>query len=1496
MIMDNKSTSKPLKILTEIAIAACLYYLTARLGFLIALPPGNVTALWPPSGLAILAILTSGTHTSLGIFIGSFVVNWQMMSGSAALTVAAAIAAGSTLQAWVIVYLLRRFVKTLPPETIQQTILAISLTVAGTLLAASVGVTSLSLAGIARWDNFSRLIITWWLGDLTGILVFAPTPFILWVIRRGRQVSEPFLWPLTCFIIGISLFTYLVTDNTERQKLISSLENDTHELAQALQTTINQEILSLTAIRAFYDSSETVTPQEFAIFTTPLLNSSPAAAGFEWIPRISLADRPAFEQAIRAQGYEDFSIYEKDAQGNHQPADSRAEYFPVTLIEPFAPNKAAFGFDLASNPTRLATITQARDSGKPAATASIHLVQDTGSQTGILIIMPVYRHGMPIDTIEERRANLIGLTLGVFRVNDLVNHALANMKAHNIEVYVYDINYPGAATFMSFHPSQSGEQTISTQPALSELEVGVFKTGALNVGGRTWLIVTRPGPGYNRSVESWIPWASLFMGVGVAGVFLAFVNHQQQVKEVLRKKDAEYSLVSENSKDITWILDVETMRFSYVSPPVGRMLGYSLQEMSQLTAADFLRAEDLPQIMAEISARTEAQKTHGHSEPYIGEIEQRRKDGTYITTEISAAIVTNAAGKFQAVGTTSDITERKHAALLQNTVYKIAESAQVAETLQKLYEQIHLEISRVMYAKNFYIALYDETSNLLNCVYSVDEKISSRDPNPPTRGLTAHVLRTGKSLLFHANQPIPEVELLGETCSVWLGVPLIAQNKTIGVMAVQHYNDDQAYTGHEQRILEFVSSQVATAIDRKRAEEMLRNSQASLEMAQAIAHLGNWEINIQTGSVSWSKEMFNLLRRDPALGTPSNAAFLESIHPDDQQIINEMGKRANETGQPATIEFRFNKDSEPTRYFQLTIYPIKNENGQTARISGTLLDITEIKTTQLELEQLNRDLEKRVEERTAEMRRSEATYRALFENSNDGIFLYSTSGQELSANQQAFNIIGYSQEEYKILTDTIQNPLIIQPEERDDSDARFEAVLRGEHVPLYERTITRKDGQKIDVEVNLSAVRDPNGNVILVQSVVRNITERKKAEEALRESRDKLRAANAALEKASRAKTEFLANMSHELRTPLNGILGLSEILLDSYRGPLNEAQRKYIINIDASGRHLLSLINDILDLSKVEAGKLELHLEKIDINEICMASLAFIKEPGHKKGIRIEFRPDKRLSNMMADPLRMKQMLVNLLSNAIKFTPSGGKISLEVHANLEQNHIEFSVSDTGVGISAEDLQRLFTPFTQIDSSLTRQHEGTGLGLVLVKNLAELHGGGISVTSAIGQGSRFTIFLPWLHNQYIQNMLVEIDPNSRDNYLTHNTPARPGTVLLVEDSETNIITINEYLERIGYQVIIARNGQEAISIAEESSPDIILMDIQLPVMDGLEATRQLRNNPRFASTPIIALTALAMPGDRERCLAAGANEYISKPVSLKQLGNAISKLLENVKE
>ncbi|MBN1995878.1 MAG: response regulator [Anaerolineae bacterium] len=428
-------------------------------------------------------------------------------------------------------------------------------------------------------------------------------------------------------------------------------------------------------------------------------------------------------------------------------------------------------------------------------------------------------------------------------------------------------------------------------------------------------------------------------------------------------------------------------------------------------------------------------------------------------------------------------------------------------------------------------------------------------------------------------------------------------------------------------------------------------------------------------------------------------------------------------------------------------------------------------------------------------------------------------------------------------------------------------------------------------------------NARLFAQAQQEIAERKQAEAALEEERAllaqrvaertaDLSKANAELARAARLKDEFLANMSHELRTPLNGILGSSEILQTGAFGPVNEKQIKYLRNIEESGSHLLALITDILDLAKSEAGRLELEIRPVVVAEVCQASLRLTKQLAHQKQIKVFQTFDQTVTRLPADELRLKQMLVNLLSNAIKFTLAGGQIGLEVTGNPAQQIVHFSVWDTGIGISQEDMQWLFRPFVQLDSGLGRQQGGTGLGLSLVSRMAELHGGSIMVESTVGQGSRFTISLPWPQQE-------QVDQKERED--GEKIQVLPGIVqilskqapliLLAEDNESNIDTFLDYLQLQGYRLVVARHGGEAIERAQEERPDVILMDIQMPGMDGLEATRRLRADPALTEVPIIALTALAMPGDRERCLAAGANEYLTKPVSLQGLATTIQNLL-----
>lgn len=435
----------------------------------------------------------------------------------------------------------------------------------------------------------------------------------------------------------------------------------------------------------------------------------------------------------------------------------------------------------------------------------------------------------------------------------------------------------------------------------------------------------------------------------------------------------------------------------------------------------------------------------------------------------------------------------------------------------------------------------------------------------------------------------------------------------------------------------------------------------------------------------------------------------------------------------------------------------------------------------------------------------------------------------------------------------------------------------------------------------------------LVKKLQTELSERQQTQQLLIER-------NEELARATRLKDEFLANMSHELRTPLNAILGLTEGLQEEVFGSINPAQMKHLQTIEQSGSHLLELINDILDVAKIESGQLELDCNFTDITMLCSSSMAFIKQQALKKRIQIETKISHNLPELSVDERRIRQVLINLLNNAVKFTPEGGRITLQVSYHQEpiidssqlqgitriniyptqtdlqldldrqkeqmkvREYLKIAIIDTGIGIAPEHIHRLFQPFVQIDSTLNRQYDGTGLGLALVKRIVELHGGQVGLTSEIGRGSCFSIKLPCTTTDRSSPELATLSsPSLEQNNPSQQPQIASGLILLAEDNEANISTISSYLEVKGYRLLIAKNGREAIDIAQSTRPDLILMDIQMPGMDGLEAMQQIRLNPDLVDVPIIALTALAMTADRERCLSAGANEYISKPIKLRQL-------------
>ena len=385
-------------------------------------------------------------------------------------------------------------------------------------------------------------------------------------------------------------------------------------------------------------------------------------------------------------------------------------------------------------------------------------------------------------------------------------------------------------------------------------------------------------------------------------------------------------------------------------------------------------------------------------------------------------------------------------------------------------------------------------------------------------------------------------------------------------------------------------------------------------------------------------------------------------------------------------------------------------------------------------------------------------------------------------------------------------------------------------------------------------------------------------------------------EAASFAKSEFLANMSHELRTPLNSIIGFSEILEDQWAGKLNEKQREYVKYIFTSGHHLLQLIDDILDLAKVESGKMELQVSKVPVKDLVERSLVFVKEVASKKQVEIEklLEPELEGLTILADERKLKQVLVNLLANAVKFTPDGGRI--EVHLLVESDTLVVQITDSGIGLRPQDKERIFRPFEQVDSSMTRHQRGTGLGLPLARSLVELHGGNVWATSeGIDKGSTFTVSIPLvLYEETATDKAdkkTSVADSERPNQAVQQDADRTVTILVVEDNESNMEVATSLLEGDGYLVLQARDATEGLETARSKLPHLILMDVALPGMDGLTATGIIKRDELTKNIPVVAVTAHAMKDDMAKALEAGCDDYIPKPIDHGRLLATVERLV-----
>ena len=609
-----------------------------------------------------------------------------------------------------------------------------------------------------------------------------------------------------------------------------------------------------------------------------------------------------------------------------------------------------------------------------------------------------------------------------------------------------------------------------------------------------------------------------------------------------------------------------------------------------------------------------------------------------------------------------------------------------------------------------------------------------------------------------------------------------------------------------------------------------------------------------------------------------NITYNDIIHPEDQQPIWDQVQAALTLFKPFELYYRIITKDRITKWVWEQGQGVFDDNNQLLALEGYILDITQTKQLQMELEDHRQHLEQRIEKRTHALAESEKRYRDLFENAPVPFFtINANSGTITDCNIAAERVFDYPRASliqksvFELYADSVNGI--------EKAKQIFQAFQHGQPISDLEVEMKHRDGSAFWTLLNVEPIKDKNGHIISSRSAIIDISNRKAAEDALTQSQIDLNIAKEKAEASNHAKSQFLANMSHEIRTPMNAIFGFSELLDNS---EVNDQQHHYIQAIRTSGKNLLTLIDDILDLSKIEAGKLILHYEPVNPRQIIDEVIHIFTIQLNEKQLNLSLHIDERLPNcLILDETRLRQVLLNLIGNALKFTEQG-HIDIHVHVlAFKNNHqnldFEINITDTGIGIPAEQQEIIFDSFQQQDGQSTRKYGGTGLGLMTMMQ------GQISLNSKPHQGSTFT-------TTFYDIAISEL-PAKPKTVTQRDITFKPATILVVDDVEINRQVSMEILKSLGFTCMDADCGEKAIAMVQEHRPDLVIMDIRMPGMDGDQATQHIKSIEKTRNIPIIALTASVSMTQENKQKFDLFDGYLYKPLTVAALVNQLSRFL-----
>jgi len=1432
---------------------------------------------------------------------------------------------------------------------------------------------------------------------------------------------------------------------------------------------LNARLLFLDDLARYVELMGEPNREAFRAFVDTERQRAVGIQALEWAPMVVLAERGGFEARLRRSLPGVMGITEKAANGTLRPAGQRLAYFPVFLVEPLAGNQAALGYDLGSNRIRLDAIAQSRDTGQPCATEPITLVQEQKAQLGILIVMPVYAKGHPTWDVVGRRAAFRGVVLAVFRTGDLLAAALGRPQDTDLRGEISD---PASAwdrrpihTWGQPAPQNSGRASILTRALFPGAPTSRF---GLQVAGRTWEVTYRPNPSYIDAHLMHSPWSILASGMILTMLLVAFTQlltsqrqrAEQMVGERSRELEASLGQLVRREEDLRLLLDSTGEGIFGIDPKGlctfcneaclrmtghaddGQLLGRNMHELIHPAPKDGSLAEN----------GANGQNPLNTAGAKVGQGVIGRADGSSFPAEIRAYPQRRNGQTVGAVVTFIDISERLRGE---------SEIRQQQTFIHNLLDSIP-DLIFFKDREGAYLGCNPPFAALVG--RSVEAVVGCSDYDLVDAG-TADAFRERDRLVLKQIQP--------HKCDEWITYP-DGRRALVETLKTPFFGPAGELSG----ILGIARDITA----RQLAEDAHRELEQRLSHAMDATGEGIWDWDLRTGQVKHNQRWCNILGLDEAFLTHPIDTFASLVLEEDRTEVMASVQDCLEGRAPYLHRHRMRHSSGQVIWVLDRGHVVERDGqGRPLRMVGSAADISglvHVEMTQRAAEAGLR-LQSEVQRKLVELA---STYINLpLDAVNDAIndslmdlgefvgtdcsflFRYDFPAGSCSNThewcapgiEQGIGLRqGVSMDGLGPWIDAHQRGELVHiPEVRDLGPCRLRDLLalRGIRSVL---TVPLMESRDCTGFVGFASIRQshaytPNEQHLLslFSRMLVSIRQRGRAEEALVAANRSLeattlqaRALATEAKAASRAKSEFLANMSHEIRTPMNGVLGMAELLAGT---ALTTEQHNFVETIIRSGGGLLSLLNEILDFSKLEAGQLRLETTVFNLETAVYNTVDLF----HKKaeGRPLEFLVDFDPANpalVVGDPGRLGQILNNLLSNALKFTEKGF-ILLNVRSidlAPAQIHLLVTVRDTGIGISPDRLAKLFQPFVQADASTARRFGGSGLGLTIVKRLAEAMGGRVRMESEAGVGTTCTVELelgvksdsganevcrsvlkgtrillvddlplnfrllsrqlrfhevlttqaatgaqaleliqaatdrgepfdaavvdlvmPPMHGDEL-GRAIRSDPRCRamallalthtgvegdalrlaeigfDAYLVK--PVRgeqlvqaitiamdraraagetkpgmitrfslpsagmqvplpenlnlDGRILVVEDQETNQILARNFLESAGVQVSVAANGIEALAAISRESFDLVLMDCQMPEMDGFEASERIRATEIGTGRhlPIIAMTANAMAGDRERCLNSGMDDYLTKPVMRMTLLAGVAKWLQ----